>query len=151
MLEIIPKKSRAKNNIDEKKFSNNPPQKDNSNIIVMKDEEAPHDKTYNKNIILGNLMKYIRQTKDSLLFAIFTNIKDYYIKDNTFVIECDNAINYEDIKSSKNIETINNLLQKIDSRLTFRVKLNEDKSSETLANNIKLLRETFGEYIKFIE
>ena len=57
---------------------------------------------------------------------------------------CINSLN-----SEKTIEIISNILQKIDSRLVFRVKLNEDNTSQIIANNVAKLKEVFGKYVKF--
>lgn len=70
---------------------------------------------------------------------------------NCFVIECDNAVNYNDINNKETTETVNNILQKIDSSLCFRVQLNEDKTSQIIAENVKLLKAMFGKLIRFKE
>ncbi len=105
---------------------------------------------FNKDVILGNLLKEVRKSKDNLLFAMLTNIKDYYVEDNDFVIVCDNIVNFQDLNLSKNLELFNNYIQKFDSNLQIKVQLKEDKSKELQAENVKRLKELFGNFVKFI-
>ncbi len=148
----IPKKRR--NTADLDKISNDLPNTLTAEQIP--DTQLPEINStsttnYNKDIILGKLLKEVRATKDSLLFAIITSIKTYDIIDNTFVVTCDNAVTYSDLNTTKNVNLFNNYLQKIDSSLTFKVQLVEDKSKENIATNIAKVKEAFGGFAKIIQ
>ena len=105
----------------------------------------------NPDIIFGKFIRAIRISGNNLLFAMFTNITRYEIIGNDFVITCSQMVNYQDLLEENNYEILNNILQKIDSELSFKVQLEEDKSKEILSNNIAMLKRMFGKLVKFIE
>ena len=136
----IPEITNQPNDIEDA-FSDTP-QTSNPDIYIPKK---------NKDIIFGKLIREVRISGNNLLFAMLTNIARYEIINNDFVITCSQMVNYQDLISENNNEILNNLLQKIDSELSFKVQLEEDKSKEILANNIATLKRMFGKLIKFIE
>lgn len=149
MQETIPKRGRKLEH--NKNFDSNFEIETNNCTPFENESETKNSPIFNKDLILGKLLKEIRQTGNSLLFAMLTHIKGYELDDNQFVVICDQVINYQDILQQNNKEIIEIALQKIDSNLTFNVKLEEDKTKEIIANNVKVLKETFGKIVRFIE
>lgn len=121
-------------------IDNNMPFSDNS--IHTNVENMPN--AYNKDKILGHVLASIRHSKDGLLFAMFNNIKSYDIIDNNLVVTCDKLVNWQDLTMPKIVDTINNYLHSFDSNLNFQVQLEEDKSDELREENLRKLKETFG-------
>lgn len=121
-------------------IDNNMPFSDNS----MHTNVANVPNAYNKDKILGHVLASIRHSKDGLLFAMFNNIKSYDIIDNNLVVICDKLVNWQDLTMPKIVDTINNYLHSFDSNLNFQVQLEEDKSDELREENLRKLKETFG-------
>ena len=121
-------------------IDNNVPFSDNSMHTNV--ENVPN--AYNKDKILGHVLASIRHSKDGLLFAMFNNIKSYDIIDNNLVVTCDKLVNWQDLTMPKIVDTINNYLHSFDSNLNFQVQLEEDKSDELREENLRKLKETFG-------
>lgn len=153
MRENIPKKNRINADINQQKNFQPEIVENNENIddAFSNTTTTNPQNIVNKDKILGALIRQVRQTKDSLLFAMLTNIKDYEIIGNGFVVTCDQIVSYEDLTRKETLEIMNNLIQKIDSNLTFQVKLIEDNKKEIVAENVKKLKEIFGKFIKFNE
>ncbi len=121
-------------------IDNNVPFSDNNMYTNV--ENMPN--AYNKDKILGHVLASIRHSKDGLLFAMFNNIKSYDIIDNNLVVTCDKLVNWQDLTMPKIVDTINNYLHSFDSNLNFQVQLDEDKSDELREENLRKLKETFG-------
>ncbi len=121
-------------------IDNNVPFSDNNMYTNV--ENVPN--AYNKDKILGHVLASIRHSKDGLLFAMFNNIKSYDIIDNNLVVTCDKLVNWQDLTMPKIVDTINNYLHSFDSNLNFQVQLEEDKSDELREENLRKLKETFG-------
>jgi len=102
-----------------------------------------------KDIIWGKILREVRLSKDSLLFAMLCNIKGYDVVEDNFVLICSNAVNYEDLKSTDTMNVLNNYLQKIDCNMTFAVKLEEDNTMKIRNDNIAKFKQLFGKFIKF--
>ena len=77
------------------------------------------------------------------------NIKGYDIDGNKFVIICSNAVNYEDLRNPSTLEILNTYLQKIDSSMSFAVKLEEDNTMKIRNENVAKLKQLFGNFVKF--
>ena len=102
-----------------------------------------------KDVLWGKILREVRRSGDSLLFAMICNIKGYDIVGDNFVLICSNAVNYEDIRSTETMQILNTYLQKIDCNMTFAVKLEEDNSMKIRNDNIAKFKEMFGKFIKF--
>jgi len=151
LLESIPKRKNSKTLIND---TTQPLEKATNTVYKQIIDDKPLEqtvitKTYSKDVLIGHLVKEVRRSKDNLLFAMITNIKDYYMEGREFNIICDNIVNYEDLTAPKTLELLNNYLQKFDNNLIIKVQLQEDNSEQIKAENIKKLKELFGKFVVF--
>ena len=96
MLESIPKRKNSKTLIND---TTQPLEKATNTVYKQIIDDKPLEqtvitKTYSKDVLIGHLVKEVRRSKDNLLFAMITNIKDYYMEGREFNIICDNIVNY---------------------------------------------------------
>lgn len=86
--------------------------------------------------LYGNLSMALRENSEFMLQVIMDDIKDYEIIDDVFTVYANNELQFNTLNKKNNVETLNNLLQKIGG-YKFNVVLKTRDAEKNPLNDLK--------------